>query len=1147
MAEVEIKWVPLSVRYLTAPQADGFEFKTSWSNPPENTRQSSWRQADAITIQWTVWYIEDGKKSTDRRDIFMYDNGSATSSTIDLLAHFGYTFFYPRGKNRLLKVSVGVRPTNAIGEPVGPNHGSVIANRLLYAPVEPTIEDAEFDEDAGKVIHHVECEEATPRQMLYDVEWESVRYDSRDNSKVTIKGTEGDGSGDVELDVERDIAGYQVLQEDPNRFFKLTTRARARGSYGNSSWVEKSTFLSLPRRPVIQGVNVSQLSNTDRVTVRFAADTTGAAKQSDREAMLRQHPFTGCRLQYLKDVTETNAQTAYSMDGWEDYDVEDNGLCTALYVPASEVRPDPDKITWVRVKCWNLSEDVLWRASVPYRLTALETESPTAEDDVVVLGDLRPGKDGTSIIADLYWDKDRRTDDSTGTQVDWSQDGYAWASTVEPSTYMTTRNDATSKDPRKTYEGNDYYGFTTLYIRDLEIAKRYYVKARRYMEGENGTTYGPWSQKKSAVVGNPPDAVTLSAPSRIPIGDPLPLTWEVAIDDELKQQAQWQVVCGKSAGTSGSSSEIGHLLLASGTGGTRASVPGDTVSETIASLYRLQKDLLPKIPGGEWSIDLTVIVGVNGGATTASNTVRVTIKSLPQVTLLRAGQPDNQRLLFTATGQPIGFDVRASERLSALDVVVRSNGATGDLPDGRLLQEDGDCLWSGRVTDATVSTTSDARWPYAYHVTIPTVMEFVDNSYCTLYVRGMAEDGTRGNTAQGVFYIDWEHKASIPAVLTLAPHDYVDENGNRHREVEIGPLWTTPRNLCPFFSHSLQDDDFWTHAAWDDLRHKGESQDDGWYRTNYLNDDPVVDCSPFIMACPWIEGGKTYTLLFETVVRYNTSITLEVRSDDDTPWIQGRQVTVSNADYVDRRESHHITITTKPDISGAESLGVSITTEFSYEFVRLSIYEGVYDDAYAPVSDYAKASNDTFSLYRVTTDGAYRIASGLVAGDSVTDPYAPFGELGGAYRLCTVTEDGDMCWRDDEYELPGSDMRIDFGGSYVELPYDVSMSDSFLKDFEARHHYGEARPEGYWNESVTRTSSLSADLIRVKDADTVRRVRQLAQHAGPCFVRLPNGCAFEADVQVDDVSENRMGQIGIDISLKATEIAPTGAYEIGRS
>lgn len=1137
MPEVKITRVPKQVAYLTAPQADGFKFTASWSNPPENTRQTSDRQADAMTIWWTVTYIHKNGTATKSKTLQMYDTGSATSSTVDLEVSpaFGYNFFYPRGNYRLLKVTIGVNATNVIGD-----SGGVNKDRMMYDPVAPTIEDAEFDEEEGKVINHVECKEADERHMLYDVEWQSIRYDSANGQTSTVKGHEGDGSGDVDYDVERDISGYQALQNDPKRFFKLTTRARARGSHGNSQWVEKLTYLSLPRRPVIKDVVISQNGYADRVVVTFKSDTTGAKTKDAQKDVLRQHPFTGCRLQVLRNVTETDAQRAYSMSGWEDYDVQDNGLCTALYIPVSEVRPDPDMITWVRVKSWNLSEDVLWAASVPYRLETLEKESQESTGDVVVLAPLKPGRDGSSIIAELYWDKGH-ADSSNGTQIDWSQDTYAWASSVEPSTYTTTRKDTDVTYP-VTYDGESYYAFTRFYIRELEVAKRYYVKARRYKDVDGGTLYGSWSEKRSVVVGNPPDAVTLFAPARLSLNEPLPLSWVSSVDDELAQQTQWQVVYGNAGESSGESDEQQNHILAEGKGGTRVSVPWDSVSAAVDAINGV-RGYIAKHPSAETSIDVTVIVGVNGGATTASNTERVVIKNPPSVLLINESDPFNRKVIFTATGQPITFDVNASERLSSLDVVVRSNGATGDLPDGRLLQESGNVLWSGRLTELEYDDVVGDH-PFRYHVTLPIMGGVIDRSYCTLDVRGVSSEYEAQSNVDGrVFFVDWEHKAPIPAEVPVVPADYVDGNGNRHRDATIGPFDTDPYNLCPFFSHRLSDATFWRDTL--NFRHTAEAVGDGWCRAIRNDRDALpLMCSPKISACPWLAPNKTYTLMLEVMCAYadEATVTLDVISTDASPWAEARQevVAVTSGEPYARR---YVTLGTKGSYRQDGYFGVELRTTAMVD-VRLSIYRGEYEDAYNPISDADKALRDTFSVYRVTPDGAYLIASNLAAGDSVTDRYAPYGELGGSYRICTVTEDGDMCWRDVGYELPGSDMRIDFGEDYVELPYDVVMSDSFDKDFEARHHYGESRPEGYWNGSVTRRSSLSTDLIRVVDDERARRVRKLAQHVGPCFVRLPNGCAFEADVQVKDITEQHRS-VALAVSLDVTEISPTGAFEVG--
>lgn len=978
MADVQITGKPKKVSYLTAPIADGgFKFTAKWSNPWENTVQTSSRRADAITIWWSAWYTTDGKNVKDYTPKY-YEGGSASSSSIDFEDHLGYVFFYPRGAAKLLKVSIGVNVSNVKGF-----SGDVVTTRTLYDPAAPTVGVAEFED--GTLTVPVECEERNERQPLYDVEWKNERTSNVPGYEALYRttGATGDGSGDISFDVTSDLSVWGHVTRNPSWFFKFVTSARARGAHGASGWVSRTTFVSLPIRPVISRVDVSETGSTDRVCVVFASSHSMAyhAKTAADRNHYNQHPATGCRLQVLKNVTETDAQAAYSMEGWTDCDVEDNGTCSVLYVPASEVRPDPDKITWVRVKMWNMVEDALWMASVPYRLRALETESPTAEDDVVVLAPLRAGSDGTSIEATLYWDKNG-TDDSTGTQVDWSTDPEAWSSTVEPSTYSTLRDDGAA-----TYGGVRYNSHTTLFIRGLDAGETYYVKARRYLDGDSGTTYGRWSAKRSCAVGKAPEAVTLSAPERISYGQPLPVSWAASgSDEDSAPSLSWRVDAVLGYGGVGDvTSSMPRFELVSGTGGTRATAPWSKVSGAWTKAFRERYGRAPTTNdhSAEVELWLVVTVSVKGGASVASAPVSTLVKRTPGISVSTG--------MAVMDAQPITVSVRSTEKLASVDVVVRSQGVASDLPDGgRLMQEEGHVMWSGRIPLGDLDPMDEDPAPYAegYVATLPRIEGLVDNACYEVSVRGTAlVDGTMSGTTTRLVRVELAHKACAPGDFSIAPADYVDEAGNRRREAVV-------------------------------------------------------------------------------------------------------------------------TLTDAPDYPDGDD-----------------------------------GAGDAFDLYRVTPDGATRVASGLSVGDSVTDPYAPFGELGGSYRLCTVTPDGAMNWRDEGYALGGRDMRIDFGSEYVELPYNVDTSDSFEKDFEARHHYGGGRPEGYWNEGVGRRSSLSTDLIRVTDAEVARRVRMLAQHVGPCFVRLPNGCAFEADVQVTDLSEGHASS-AIAVALDVTEVSPSGAYEV---
>jgi len=182
------------------------------------------------------------------------------------------------------------------------------------------------------------------------------------------------------------------------------------------------------------------------------------------------------------------------------------------------------------------------------------------------------------------------------------------------------------------------------------------------------------------------------------------------------------------------------------------------------------------------------------------------------------------------------------------------------------------------------------------------------------------------------------------------------------------------------------------------------------------------------------------------------------------------------------------------------------------------------------------AAGDVYDVYRVTSDGPYQIAADVPPGTTVTDPYAPYGGGALAYRVACRTPDGDVDWDDYPYELDADELRIDFGTSYVELPYNLAVSDAWSKDFESRRHL-DGTEEGYWNEGATRRGSLSTDLIRVEGAAAAVALRELARHAGQCFVRTPDGCAYAADVEVGGMAAS-YGSSALAVSLDATEVAP---------
>lgn len=211
-----------------------------------------------------------------------------------------------------------------------------------------------------------------------------------------------------------------------------------------------------------------------------------------------------------------------------------------------------------------------------------------------------------------------------------------------------------------------------------------------------------------------------------------------------------------------------------------------------------------------------------------------------------------------------------------------------------------------------------------------------------------------------------------------------------------------------------------------------------------------------------------------------------------------------------------------------------------------------------------RPESDRFDIYRVTPDGITLYAKGCLGKSSIVDWWAPYSNTGYLsiqnnrhqikdptqataklmYRIVARSTNGDMQWIDVPYTIRVPYVRIDWrdpgkswkeqNDTFVTFPYNLVMSDSYEKDFELRRHL-DGRTEGYWNPGVKRTRTISTDVIRLANADQIAKMREMAQHAGPMFVRMPDGCAFEADVQVNQI-ENHYNDPVLAVSLSITQI-----------
>lgn len=197
-------------------------------------------------------------------------------------------------------------------------------------------------------------------------------------------------------------------------------------------------------------------------------------------------------------------------------------------------------------------------------------------------------------------------------------------------------------------------------------------------------------------------------------------------------------------------------------------------------------------------------------------------------------------------------------------------------------------------------------------------------------------------------------------------------------------------------------------------------------------------------------------------------------------------------------------------------------------------------------------TGDTCDIYRLSVDRPSLVYSGAAFGTMYVDPFPTIGEYGG-YRLVYRTKNGDYTIADNE-ELAFTDYRaadsdtyrldtmyniIEFGGDRVQLMYDVTISNSWEKDFQATQYLGGAI-QGDWNPAVARTGSVASRVVTIKDQETIQAMRRLADYAGICHVRTRDGSSYPANV---DVSENyNMGQevIAREFTISITRVDPEG-------
>ncbi len=219
----------------------------------------------------------------------------------------------------------------------------------------------------------------------------------------------------------------------------------------------------------------------------------------------------------------------------------------------------------------------------------------------------------------------------------------------------------------------------------------------------------------------------------------------------------------------------------------------------------------------------------------------------------------------------------------------------------------------------------------------------------------------------------------------------------------------------------------------------------------------------------------------------------------------------------------------------------SATVEID-EYQRIAIITPIAPDNYV--------AGDVCDIYRISTDKPELIVKGAAFGTAYVDPYPAFGDSSG-HRIVTRTANGDYVTQSNELAwflcdfgigdvIEDDLMVIDVNGDQIELPYDLTLQNSWSKDFKRTSYLG-GSVQGDWNPAVTRDISANTVIVRGEDLDDQIEMRRLAGYAGAAHIRTPDGSSVACDIQVRESQSYDSQRVSYSLAIKVVDPqAPEG-------
>ena len=664
----------------------GNRFTATWKVPSAALKNDADNRFTDLQIRWSLDF--DGKKK-DIVDVDATTNERATSNSQtygEFTGNWGNwkkkplsrSAFYPfSGGKKLDSIGVKVRGRRNYSSKYHNGPWTKEAEYKFYPPRKPSI-SIEYNESTRVISYTIKTDPGNDNYERYDTRYR-VYVKRQGRKDLTVKSWQSSTATSISDTYDMDNAGI-VWSSGTAAWF--TVEAYSRGINGDSKdHAEKQYRVEWPDRPTINSISAAKAG---RVQISVNVNS----KNVDSVVLQRQRN--------LSPGTDPDGEL------WSDVaNTENNGVVPYLYDLIGDAKSTDGLYTWYRVKAGGSGFTAY---SEPMRADALFSSSQTATNDDVSILSVTPLKNGTSLKVVIGYNEDNR---NTGTEVSWSTDPNAWKSAVQPKkfdfewvdspavtgyaktsdtavvagkTYYTRSGSGTTEDPyvytavqnpQTASIGTYYVKYTksaTVIIPELEDGKTYYISARRYLEGEDATTYTGYAPIVEEKPAEQPTSVTLVGPSSFVVrGEAIELTWTF----------------------DGSATQVGYDVHPSNNPKIGLAHGDDALgAATIPA----------EVYGDADSLNVVVTVRT-GGDPIDSNAVTVGIADPPQIEI---GVP------ATATAQPVGFEAYSAENTATLYCKCHLSGDSNipeERPDGTHEQFPNDVVWADAVSPAWSQTT----------------------------------------------------------------------------------------------------------------------------------------------------------------------------------------------------------------------------------------------------------------------------------------------------------------------------------------------------------------------------------------------------------------------------------------------------------